>query len=42
MAKGSSAKDTEFQWWGQDEAPSAVLAFVNYLSYNGLQINCRA
>jgi hypothetical protein len=40
MVKGSSGKDTEFQAGGQHEAPAAALAFVNYLSYNGLQINC--
>ena len=42
MAKGSSGKDTEFQSGGQGEAPPEVLVFLKYLSYNGLQINCRA
>jgi hypothetical protein len=33
--------DTGFQPQGQGKTPTRRLAFVKYLWYNGLQINCR-
>jgi hypothetical protein len=41
VRKGSSDMDTGFQSQGHDRRPRSVLAFMKYLWYNELQINCR-